>query len=146
MRNWVSVNHSLNEIVENIVKNQVPEYDFVADEGFGHQLWVINDASVNKRISEIFKNEIPYLYVADGHHRTAVAALVGSEKRRNNPHHTGNEEYNYFMAVIFPANQLKIIDYNRVVKDLNGLSNNQFMDLLSETFTVEKIGKEFLSF
>jgi uncharacterized protein (DUF1015 family) len=135
-------NKNINEIVENIVKNQIPEYDFVADEGFGHQLWVINDASTNKRISEIFKNEIPYLYVADGHHRTAAAALVGSEKRRNNPNHTGKEEYNYFMAVIFPANQLKIIDYNRVVKDLNGLSNSQFMDLLSETFTVEKIGKE----
>ena len=135
-------NKNINEIVDNIVKHQAPEYDFVADEGFGHHFWVINDAAVNKRIAEIFKNEIPYLYVADGHHRTAAAALVGSEKRKNNPHHTGNEEYNYFMAVIFPANQLKIIDYNRVVKDLNGLSDNQFMKLLSDTFTVEKMGED----
>ena len=132
----------IDEIVENIVKNQAPEYDFVADDGFGHHFWVINDPATNKRIAEIFKNEIPYLYVADGHHRTAAAALVGSEKRRNNPNHTGNEEYNYFMAVIFPDNQLKIIDYNRVVKDLNGHSVEEFKNMLNEAFVVEKMGKD----
>ena len=135
-------NKHIDEIVENIVKNQAPEYDFVADDGFGHHFWVINDADTNKRIAEIFKNEIPYLYVADGHHRTAAAALVGSEKRRNNPNHTGNEEYNYFMAVIFPDNQLKIIDYNRVVKDLNGHSVEEFKNMLNEAFVVEKMGKD----
>ena len=134
-------NKHIDEIVENIVKNQAPEYDFVADDGFGHHFWVINDPATNKRIAEIFKNEIPYLYVADGHHRTAAAALVGSEKRRNNPNHTGNEEYNYFMAVIFPDNQLKIIDYNRVVKDLNGHSVEEFKNMLNEAFVVEKMGK-----
>ena len=136
------VNKHIDEIVENIVKNQAPEYDFVADDGFGHHFWVINDPATNKRIAEIFKNEIPYLYVADGHHRTAAAALVGSEKRRNNPNHTGNEEYNYFMAVIFPDNQLKIIDYNRVVKDLNGHSVEEFKNMLNEAFVVEKMGKD----
>ena len=135
-------NKNIDAIVENIVKNQAPEYDFVADDGFGHHFWVINDPATNKRIAEIFKNEIPYLYVADGHHRTAAAALVGSEKRRNNPNHTGNEEYNYFMAVIFPDNQLKIIDYNRVVKDLNGHSVEEFKNMLNDAFVVEKMGKD----
>jgi len=133
-------NKEIDAIVENVVKNQKPEYDFVADEGFGHHFWVINDDAVNQRIVEIFKNEIPYLYVADGHHRTAAAALVGSEKRRNNPNHTGKEEYNYFMAVIFPDNQLKIIDYNRVVKDLNGNTPEQFIEKIKESFDVEKMG------
>jgi uncharacterized protein (DUF1015 family) len=131
----------INAIVDKIVKNEQAEYDFVADEGFGHHFWIVKDAAINKRIAEIFKNEIPYLYVADGHHRTAAAALVGSEKRKNNPNHTGNEEYNYFMAVIFPSSQLKIIDYNRVVKDLYGLSNEDFLAKLADTFDVEKIGK-----
>ncbi len=135
-------NDEINAIVENIVKSKAPEYDFVADEGFGHHFWVIEDPATNQRIAEIFRNDIPALYVADGHHRTAAAALVGSEKRRNNPNHTGNEEYNYFMTVLFPASQLQIIDYNRVVKDLNGLSSEEFMNRLSETFDIEKIGTE----
>lgn len=135
-------NNEINEIVSNIVKNQAAEYDFVADEGFGHHFWVINDPATNKRIAEIFKQDIPYLYVADGHHRTAAAALVGGEKRKQNPNHTGDEEYNYFMAVLFPASQLKIIDYNRVVKDLNGLSEEEFISRLSESFDVVKEGKE----
>ena len=135
-------NPEIDAIVEKIVKNQTPEYDFVADDGFGHHFWVINDAAINQRIAEIFKNDIPYLYVADGHHRTAAAARVGAEKRAQNPHHTGNEEYNYFMAVIFPDNQLKIIDYNRVVKDLNGHSQEEFLQLLKENFVVEKMGTE----
>jgi len=131
----------MNSIVDNVVKN-TPEYDFVTDEGFGHHFWIIEDQATNKRIADIFKNEIPALYVADGHHRTAAAALVGSEKRRNNPNHTGNEEYNYFMAVMFPATQLQIIDYNRVVKDLNGLDVENFMAQLSQTFEVKKEGAE----
>ena len=118
------------------------EYDFVTDEGFGHHFWVIEDDAVIARIVEIFKNDIPALYVADGHHRTAAAALVGQEKKKNNPNHTGNEEYNYFMSVIFPDNQLKIIDYNRVVKDLNGLSKEQLIAKLSESFEVKNMGKE----
>ncbi len=131
----------MNEIVENIVKNQEPEYDFVADDGFGHTFWAIRDADVNARITEIFA-QIPALYVADGHHRTAAAALVGAEKRAANPNHTGMEEYNYFLAVIFPESQLKIIDYNRVVKDLNGLTVDEFLMRLSESFDVKEMGAE----
>ena len=120
--------------------SHVPEYDFVADEdGFGHKLWVIDDDRDIARITEIFAG-IPAFYVADGHHRTAAAARVGAEKRSQNPNHTGNEEYNYFMAVCFPDNQLKIIDYNRVVKDLNGLSAAQFLDALKKDFEVECCG------
>lgn len=133
----------IDEIVANVIKNK-PVYDFVADfDGFGHTFWVIDDAKVIKRIEEIFENEIPYLYVADGHHRTAAAARVGQERRAKNPNHTGNEEYNYFMAVIFPDNQLKIIDYNRVVKDLNGLTNEQFIEKLAASFDIEKMSGEF---
>ena len=131
----------MNKIVENIVKNQAPEYDFVAEDGFGHTFWAIRDGAVNARITEIFE-QIPALYVADGHHRTAAAALVGAEKRAANPNHTGNEEYNYFLAVIFPESQLKIIDYNRVVKDLNGLTAEEFLNKLAENFDVLEIGPE----
>lgn len=119
---------------------RVPEYDFIADEdGFGHKLWVIDDQKDIDRITEIFAT-IPAFYVADGHHRTAAAARVGAERRAKNPNHTGNEEYNYFMAVCFPDNQLKIIDYNRVVKDLNGLTPEQFLEALKKDFTVECCG------
>lgn len=131
----------MNQIVENIVKNQVPEYDFVAEDGFGHTFWAIRDVDVNARITEIFA-QIPALYVADGHHRTAAAALVGAEKRAANPNHTGAEEYNYFLAVIFPESQLKIIDYNRVVKDLNGLTAQEFLARLSESFDVVDMGTD----
>ena len=135
-------NEKIDAIVEKIVKEQKPEYDFVANEGFGHHFWVINDEKTNKEIAEIFAKEIPALYVADGHHRTAAAALVGGEKRANNPNHTGNEEYNYFMAVLFPDNQLKIIDYNRVIKYLNGLTKEQLIDALKNTFEVEDKGAD----
>ena len=131
----------MNTIVENIVKNQEPEYDFVAEDGFGHTFWAIRDAETNARITEIFA-EIPALYVADGHHRTAAAALVGAEKRAANPNHTGDEEYNYFLAVIFPESQLNIIDYNRVVMDFNGLTAAEFLDKLSESFEVVEMGAE----
>lgn len=132
----------MDKIVSNVISKKAPEYDFVADEdGFGHKFWVIDDDKVNARITEIFAH-IPALYVADGHHRTAAAALVGQERMKQNPHHTGKEEYNHFLAVIFPENQLKILDYNRVVKDLNGLSDDQFLKALEKTFEVKKIGAQ----
>lgn len=120
----------------------VPQYDFIADEdGFGHKLWVIdNDADI-ARITEIFAG-VKAFYVADGHHRTAAAARVGALRRSENPAHTGQEEYNWFMAVCFPDNQLKIMDYNRVVKDLGGLSEEEFLSRLSESFEVELKGEE----
>ena len=130
----------MNEIVKTIVERQPPEYDFVTDDGFGHHFWVIDDEAVNARITQIFAG-VPALYVADGHHRSAAAARVGAEKRKANPNHTGREEYNYFMAVIFPESHLQIIDYNRVVKDLNGLTPARFIDRLSESFDVTKLGK-----
>ncbi len=131
----------MDKIVKDIVESKKPEYDFVAEDGFGHTFWVIDNPETNKRITEIFA-KIPALYVADGHHRTAAAALVGQEKKQQNPHHTGKEEYNYFLAVIFPDEQLKIIDYNRVVKDLNGLSSAELLKKLEEAFVVEKKGAE----
>ncbi|KGN74577.1 hypothetical protein HR17_05450 [Porphyromonas gulae] len=118
------------------------EYDFVAEfDGFGHHFWVIDEEADIKRITELFA-AMPALYIADGHHRSAAAALVGAEKAKNNPNHRGDEEYNYFMAVCFPADQLTIIDYNRVVKDLNGLSDEEFLQRLSQHFDVECKGTE----
>ncbi len=131
----------LNEIVAETVK-QPSEYSFTCENGFGHEFWVISDPATIARITAIFTTRIGAFYVADGHHRTAAAARVGAEKRAQNPHHTGNEEYNYFMAVCFPESQLHIIDYNRVVKDLNGLSDEQFLKALEEDFTVEPAGAE----
>ncbi|MDR0829395.1 MAG: DUF1015 family protein [Prevotellaceae bacterium] len=133
-------NNKLKAIVEKTTA-QTPEYDFVAPDGFGHTFWVINDTNDIDKITEIFA-EIPALYIADGHHRSAAAALVGDEKRRQNPNHKGDEEYNYFLAVCFPDNELTIIDYNRVVKDLNGLSDTEFLEKLNNNFVVEKIGAE----
>ena len=119
-----------------------PEYDFIAPiDGFGHKLWVISDKTDIKIITEEFAR-IPSLYIADGHHRSAAAALVGAEKARQNPHTTGKEEYNYFMAVCFPASQLTILDYNRVVKDLNGKTPEEFIAALAEDFVVEDKGTE----
>ena len=129
----------INQIVEKVVTSQPAEYDFVAEDGFGHHFWPIYDDATNRRITEIF-TLIPALYVADGHHRTAAAALVGAEKRKQNPSHTGNEEYNYFLAVVFPESHLKIIDYNRVVKNLNGRTPQQFLKELTHDFTVEEKG------
>ncbi len=131
----------MDQLVEGIVKNNKPVYDFTADDGFGHHFWVIDDVNINKHITEIFE-KIPALYVADGHHRTAAAARVGQEKKAANPKHTGNEEYNYFLAVIFPDNQLRIIDYNRVIKDLNGLTPLQLIEKLKVNFDVQEIGNE----
>ena len=119
-----------------------PEYDFIAPgDGFGHTFWVIDEEADIARITKIFA-AVPALYIADGHHRSAAAALIGAEKAQQNPAHTGTEEYNYFMAVCFPANQLTIIDYNRVVKDLNGLSDEAFLQKLAEHFYVEEKGTE----
>ena len=119
-----------------------PVYDFVAEhDGFGHQFWIINDKADIARITELFA-QMPALYIADGHHRSAAAALVGAEKAKQNPNHRGDEEYNYFMAVCFPDDQLTIIDYNRVVKDLNGLTDEEFLAKLNIHFEVEKKGTE----
>ena len=131
----------MNELVANWIKNHAPEYDYVAEDGFGHTFWKIDDDATNKRITEIFE-KVPAFYVADGHHRTAAAARVGAEKREQNPNHTGNEEYNFFLAVIFPESQLHVIDYNRVVKDLNGLSADEFIAKLRESFDVVEMGTE----
>ena len=131
----------LSRIVEKTVAGP-SECRFVDENNFTHEFWVIdNDADV-ARITEIFTTRVDAFYVADGHHRTAAAARVGAEKRAQNPNHTGNEEYNFFMAVCFPETQLKIIDYNRVVKDLNGLDKDAFLDKLSEDFVVEPAGKD----
>ena len=117
-----------------------PEYDFVAPiDGFGHKLWVVSDDEDIKTITERFA-KMPNLYIADGHHRSAAAALVGAEKAKQNPNHRGDEEYNYFMAVCFPASQLTILDYNRVIKDLNGLTPEEFIKALEKNFVVEKKG------
>ncbi|MBQ5749800.1 MAG: DUF1015 domain-containing protein [Bacteroidaceae bacterium] len=134
-------NEELDGIVARVAREKAPEYDFVAPDGFGHHFWVIDNEADIKRITELFA-AIPYLYIADGHHRTAAAALVGAEKAKNNPNHRGDEEYNYFLAVCFPASHLKIIDYNRVVKDLNGLSSEEFLAKVAEHFVVEKKGAE----
>ena len=128
-------NSQLNEIVSRTVA-AAPECSFTDENGFGHSFWVIDDDATIEKITDIFTNKVNAFYVADGHHRTAAAARVGAEKRSGNAAHTGDEEYNYFMAVCFPETQLKIIDYNRVVKDLNGLTPEQFMTALEEDFTV----------
>lgn len=131
----------LDEIVRKYTAEK-PVYDFVApDDGFGHKFWVIDDDKDIERITEEFKG-MPALYIADGHHRSAAAALVGAEKANQNPAHRGDEEYNYFMAVCFPASQLTIIDYNRVVKDLNGLTEEEFLAALQKNFEVQKMGAE----
>ncbi len=135
-------NKVLDELINKYVKNNSPEYDFIAPiDGFGHQFWVISDANDIDVITKEFA-KMPALYIADGHHRSAAAALVGAEKAKNNPNHKGDEEYNYFMAVCFQASQLTILDYNRVVKDLNGLTSAQFLEKLEKNFDVQRMGKE----
>lgn len=131
-------NEALQQIINEVTAGE-PEYDFIAPDGFGHTLWVIDNDETISRITEEFA-KIPNMYIADGHHRSAAAALVGAEKARNNPNHTGNEEYNYFMAVAFPASHLKIIDYNRVVKDLNGMTPSEFINRLQDNFIVKDMG------
>lgn len=130
----------LDAIVNEAIQ-QEPIYDFVSVDGFGHHFWMIEDEETIQKITALFA-ELPALYIADGHHRSAAAALVGIEKRDQNPNHTGDEEYNFFMAVCFPDNQLTIIDYNRVVTDLNGLSDEEFLQALSKNFEIKKVGAE----
>ncbi len=134
-------NEVLNQLINRYAATE-PEYDFIAPiDGFRHQLWVISDNADIAVITEEFR-KMPSLYIADGHHRSAAAALVGAEKQKQNPNHKGDEEYNYFMAVCFQASQLTILDYNRVVKDLNGMSSEQFLEALNKNFVVEKKGAE----
>ncbi|MDE6396967.1 MAG: DUF1015 domain-containing protein, partial [Muribaculaceae bacterium] len=133
-------NEKLGEVIASVTAGE-PEYDFTSEDGFGHHFWVVDDDKMIETITEEFE-KIPYLYIADGHHRTAAAALVGNEKARLNPDHKGDEEYNYFLAVAFPASHLKIIDYNRVVKDLNGLSPEEFLEKLEYKFIVKDMGTE----
>lgn len=134
-------NARLDEIIKRVAQND-PEYDFIAPiDGFRHQFWIISNEDDIRVITEEFA-KIPALYIADGHHRSAAAALVGAELARKDENHTGNEEYNYFMAVCFQASQLTILDYNRVVKDLNGLTPEQFINALSKNFIIEKKGSE----
>lgn len=133
-------NEPLQQIIDKVTSNAA-EYDFTAPDGFGHHFWIINDQSDIDTITAEFA-KMPALYIADGHHRTAAAALVGNEKAQQNPAHSGNEEYNYFLAVAFPASQLRIIDYNRVVRDLNGLTPSLFIEALKKDFEVEDMGME----
>lgn len=133
-------NEKLEEVIRRVTAGK-PEYDFTAPDGFGHTLWVIDDEPTIAEITAEF-DKIPSLYIADGHHRSAAAALVGNEKAQNNPNHRGDEEYNYFMAVAFPASHLKIIDYNRVVRDLNDLTPEQFLARIAENFDVKDMGTE----
>lgn len=133
-------NEALQAVIDKVTAGE-PEYDFTAPDGFGHHFWVIDDPEMIATVTEEF-DKIPYLYIADGHHRTAAAALVGNEKAKANPSHKGDEEYNYFLAVAFPASHLKIIDYNRVVKDLNGMSPAEFLKALDKDFIVEDKGTE----
>jgi len=128
----------LDKIVESIVKKQKAEYDFIAEDGIGHHFWVVWDEKTNVEIEKIFAEKVPFIYVADGHHRTAAAALVGKEKKEKNSVHKGDEEYNFFMAVHFPDDQLRIMDYNRVVKDLNGMTPDQFLTRLKESFDIKE--------
>jgi uncharacterized protein (DUF1015 family) len=130
----------IDEIVNIITSTEKPEYDFTSEDGFGHSFWVIRDAEKNKKIETLFSEKVPFTYVADGHHRTAAAALVGKEKRERNPDHNGTEEYNFFLAVHFPADQLRIIDYNRTVKDLNGLSSEELFKKLDQAFIIKEKG------
>lgn len=133
-----------NEVLERVIAQTAktqPEYDFVSEDGIGHTLWCISDDAVINEITEAFA-KIPYLYIADGHHRTAAAAHVGEEKAKADPNHTGKEEYNYLLAVCFPESHLKVMDYNRVVKDLNGLADEEFLQKVGEKFVVEDKGTE----
>ena len=134
-------NAELNAIVAKAAAGP-SEFRFTDENGFGHELWVIDDDATIARITELFTGEVDAFYVADGHHRTAAAARVGAEKRAQNPAHTGDEEYNFFMAVCFPESQLKIIDYNRVVKDLNGMDAATLLERLADDFEVEEKGAD----
>ena len=127
----------INEVVESVVSGSEPEYDFTAPDGIVHQVWVIGDAGLISKIEEEMEN-IPCFYIADGHHRAASAVKVGLKRRQVHPDYTGNEEFNYFLCVVFPDEELRILDYNRAVKDLNGLGREEFLSKVSENFDIEK--------
>jgi len=132
----------IDEIIKAVVDSKDPEYDFTAEDGFGHHFWVIDDNALISKLTNLFEEKVPFTYVADGHHRTAAAALVGAEQHKNNPNHSGEEEYNYFLVVHFPDDQLRIIDYNRVVKDLNGQSKEEFLNKVGAHFDIENKGSD----
>ena len=134
-------NDTINGIVTRVISTD-PEYDFTTNDGVTHRLWLIPDLADIQTIEKVFRDEIPFTYVADGHHRTAAAAHVGEEREKANPRHKGNEEYNFFLAVHFPASQLTIIDYNRVIKDLNGYSTEEFIQKVSEYFEIRNAGSD----
>ncbi len=130
----------IDAIVNKIVSAKEAEYDFLSEDGFRHQFWIVESAETNSKIEQLFSEKVPVVYVADGHHRTAAAARVGQKRKENNPGHTGQEEYNFFMATFFPDNQLAIIDYNRVIKDLNNLSETEFLAALDKNFEISEMG------
>jgi len=132
-------NEKIDAIVNRIITEK-PEFDFLTGDGVGHTLWLVNHDKDVVEIERIFREEIKYIYVADGHHRTAAAAHVGEERKKQNPNHTGKEQYNYFLAVHFPAGQLTIIDYNRVIKDLNGCTKEEFLNKIRDSFEVKEFG------
>lgn len=132
---------SLNKLIARVAKT-TPDNDHIADDGIRHTTWVISDKDDIKFVQDEFK-AIPNLYVADGHHRSAAAGIVGRERQKANPNHKGDEEYNYFLAVCFPGNQLHIMDYNRVVKDLNGMSEDEFLSSVKKHFAVEKVSSQY---
>jgi uncharacterized protein (DUF1015 family) len=131
---------AIDGIVNSIVHHEKPEYDFFSEDGIGHHFWVVKKDETNSNIEKLFAEKVPFTYVADGHHRTAAAALVGKEKREENPSRKGSEEYNYFLAVHFPDNQLSIMDYNRTVKDLNGLTVEEFLSRIEKAFVIREKG------
>lgn len=135
-----------NDEIDTIVNAQIaaePEYNFTADDGVIHTLWVVNDAATIDQLSSLFENQVDATYIADGHHRAASAYKVGKAKREANANHTGDEEYNFFLSVLFPANQLSVIDYNRVVRDLNGLNEDVFLEKVKEKFSIEEVNSLF---
>lgn len=131
-------NVSVDEIIDDITEKQEPVYDFLATDGVKHTVWVINDEDKTEQLVSIFKEQIHFTYIADGHHRTASAAKVGLKMKQDNPNHNGTEEYNFFLSVLFPDDQLQIMDYNRVVKDLNSLSEQEFLKKIDLKFEVQR--------
>ncbi len=130
----------IDAVINQVTQKQAPEYDFTADDGIQHTLWVIDDVSIIQTLVDLFDSEVEAIYIADGHHRAASSTKVGLKLKEENENHTGKEGYNYFLSVLFPDNQLQIIDYNRVVKDLNGLSTDEFLQKVSHKFEVEEYG------
>ncbi len=130
------------DVIQKSVCNGEPDYDFTADDGIQHTFWVVSNPEDNNKISDLFKTEVPFLYVADGHHRSASGAIIANRRKQGNAGHSGDEEYNYFLAVIFPKSQMKILAYNRAVKDLKGRTPQQFIEEVSGKFSVQKTGKK----